>query len=543
MLEMMHRLIVLGSIAAALSTGQSQAKSPGNSAPLPRLARIEGVIMDDRYLRPLKRGYVVMKPTNAGHPFSAETDDAGKFSIENIDPGEYSIEARRDNYISASWARRGGIRMPRVFTIGQGQEWRDLTFRLEPWGALEGKIRFDDGEPAFNVPVILYRKQYHRGKLLYQPSGSTRTNDRGDYRIPGLQPGSYIIAAIYNKPVKLKNAEGETETIPDKEWSYATTYYTSGQSFTDAIPVKLESGRELSGLDIFLGLVRAVRVKIRVTDSCTGELSSKASLQLYRMDELGNPVVPVNAEITGRGGEFTLRGLGPGQYMVTSSSDPPPNCNGTLRDRRILSVADYPQDGIELILMPPVLARFSLGAEGGPGNDFGMFNFHLEPRSGLPVGTMTLDRSRGGFYQFTALLDSQEEYDLIVDRKAPDAYLKAPLVVKGTNRITIGMKGAALTGSVINDKREAISGATVTLIPDPAKDRFQHYTEAYSNELGLFGMRGITPGKYLAVPWLDVPPCDLFNWDNLDACKAFGTTVDFNESDSKGLELVLKPNN
>ena len=432
---------------------------------------------------------------------------------------------------------------PRIFNIASGQEMRDLTLRLESWGVLEGKIRFEDGEPAFGVPVILYRKQYSRGKLLYQQAGSSRTNDRGEYRIAGLQPGSYIVAAIYNKPVKPKNPDGPTD-IPEREWSYATTYYASGESLADAVPVNLDSGRELTGLDIYLRLVRAVRVKLSVTDGCTGELSGKATVQLYRMDENGNPVVPVNAEIDGRGGMFTIRGLGPGQYLLTSSSDPSrAECVGPLRDRRILTIAEYPQDDLKLNLQEPLLARYTVAVDGGYSSAANSFRFHLEPKSGLPTGAITLDRPKNSFYQFSALVDSKEEYDLIVDGKAPDAYLKSPLSLRDSARVVISMKGAALTGSVLNEKRQAVPGATVTLIPDPAKDRFQRYGEVYSNELGLWSVRGLAPGKYIAVPWLDVAPCDFFNWDNLDACKAFGTSVDLNESESKGLELVLKSNN
>ena len=556
---MYRRTLFLGCAMCIVAAGQSQVNNPQSGAvkapganpnpgstttPLTRLGRIEGVMLDDRYLRPLKRGYVAIKPNGAGRSLSGETDEAGRFTIDNVEPGEYTVEARRDGYLSAYWGRRGGIRMPRIFTINSGQEMRDLTFRLEPWGALEGKIRFDDGEAAFGVPVILYRKQYYRGKLSYQQSGSARTNDRGEYRIAGLQPGSYIVAAIFNKPVKPKNPDAGPNDIPETEWSYATTYYASGESLTDAIPVKLESGRELTGLDIFLRLVRAVRVKLRVTDGCTGELSSKAAVQLFKMDEFGNPVIPVNAEMDGRGGVITIRGLGPGQYLVTSSADPDvPDCVGPLRDRRVLTIAEYPLDGVQLNLISPLAARFNISVDSGYQSDLNSFAFHLEPKSGLPTGTISLDRPRNSFYQYAALIDSKEEYDLILDRKAPDAYLKGPLSLKDSARIVIGTKGASLTGSVINDKREAIPGATVTLIPDPAKDRFQRYVEGYSNELGLFGIRGITPGKYLAVPWLDVPPCDVFNWDNLEACRSFGASVDLSESESKGLELVLKPNN
>ena len=543
----------MGCAMTALAAGQSQVnntqpaivKGAGDSAPLAKPARMEGVLLDDRYLRPLKRGFVVLKPTGAGRALSGETDEAGKFAIEGIESGEYTIEARRDGFISAYWGRRGGLRMPRIFRVFNGQELLDITFRLEPWSAVEGKIRFDDGEPAFGVPIILYRKQYFRGRLQYQPSGSTRSNDRGEYRIAGLAPGSYIIAAIYNKPVKPKNPEGDPNEIPATEWSYATTYYTSGLSLNDAVPVKLESGRELTGLDIFLGQVRAVRVRMRVTDSCTGLVSSKANVQLYRMDESGQPVVPVNADVMAVGGTYTVRGLGPGQYTIAASSDAPPDCAGPLRDRKVIAVSDYPIDGLELNLTSPVAAKFDLSSD-GPGfsrNDSAVFGFHLEARSGLPGGNVPLDKQRAPANQYMAFLDSHEEYDLVVDRKPANTYLKGPLRVTGNDRIQIGTKGATLTGSIMNEKREPIPGATLTLIPDPAKDRFQRYAEAYSNELGLYGVDGLSPGKYIAVPWLDVAPCDFFNWDNLEACRAFGTAVDLAESEAKGLELVLKLNN
>ena len=478
---MLTRLILAGWVVVVLAPGQVLQNAPAikindpkavkgsdPAADLIRTGRIEGVVLDDRYLRPLRRGYVVLKPLGAGRTLSGETDETGKFSIEAVDAGQYTVEARRDGYLNANFARRGGIRMPRVFTLLAGQELRDLTFRLEPWAALEGKIRFEDGEPAFGVPVILYRKDYARGLLRYLPVGSTRTNDRGEYRLAGLAPGAYIIAAIYNKPVKPKRPDDSSQEAPDSEWSYATTYYTSGQRLSDAIPVKLESGRELTGLDIFLGLVRAVRVKLRVTDSCAGGLSSKAVVQLYRMDENGNPAVPVNADIDGREGEFVVRGLGPGSYLVVASSDGPkspvaaaPACAGTLRDRRIVAVSDYPIDGLEMSLRPPLLARFGVSTDDAKAvnSDLASFDFHLEPRSGLPGGNVMLEKQRYASNVLAGLVDSQEEYDLILDRKPPDAYLKGPLQLTEGRGIRVGLRGAQLYGSVVNEM------ATRTRVP------------------------------------------------------------------------------
>ena len=71
------RMLVLGCAIGSLAKGQSPPKTPNNLAPLTKPARLEGVMLDDRYLRPLKRGYVVVKPTGAGRTLSGETDEAG----------------------------------------------------------------------------------------------------------------------------------------------------------------------------------------------------------------------------------------------------------------------------------------------------------------------------------------------------------------------------------------------------------------------------------------------------------------------------------
>ena len=143
-----------------------------------------------------------------------------------------------------------------------------------------------------------------------------------------------------------------------------------------------------------------------------------------------------------------------------------------------------------------------------------------------------------------ALIDSQEEYTFIPDRKPPDTYLNTPFFTKGATTIHIGTHGAQLTGTVVNDKHEPIPGAAVTLIPDPSKGRFPSYAETYSTDQGVFGTRGLAPGKYIVIPWLDVPPCDFYNWENIDACRRIGTPVDFNESEAKGpRELVLPKRN
>ncbi|HEY3744352.1 MAG TPA: carboxypeptidase-like regulatory domain-containing protein [Bryobacteraceae bacterium] len=552
---MIKRLTLTGYAAYVLcAAGQAPAPAAPTSAPavvppqptasdLTTPARIEGVLLDDRYSRPLKRGYVILTPKGAGQMKSGETDAAGKFSIEGIVPGDYAIEARRDRYLTAYSGRLGTNRMPRIFHINAGDDIRDLTFRLEPWGAIEGKIRFEDGEAAYGVLVVVYRKEYSRGRLRYLPMGSSRTNDRGEYRIPALAPGAYIISAIYNKPVPSTAINGEARA-DGTEWSYATTFFASAQRLADAVPIRLESGRELTGIDIFLGLVRAVRVRIEVSDSCTGKLAPGSAVQLYSMDENNNPVLPYDADINGSGGIFYIHALPPGQYLILASGDAPTGCNGPMRERQILTVAGEPIDNLKLTLQQPVLAQFpvSFDVVTDSNADLRAYGFHLEAHSGLPGGNISLHEIKDRPGVVGALVDGQEEYTIIVDRKPLDTYLDVPYFTKGAAGIHIGMHGATFYGTVVNDKHEPVSGAVVTLIPDPAKGRFPNYAEADSSDQGVFGFRGLTPGQYIVIPWLDVAPCDFYNWENLDACRRIGTSISLDKSEAKGLELLLKPN-
>ena len=60
---------------------------------------------------------------------------------------------------------------------------------------MAGKISLEDGEPAMNIRVEAYREYRNHLRHGYALAASTATNDRGEYRLFGLQPGSYIVAA------------------------------------------------------------------------------------------------------------------------------------------------------------------------------------------------------------------------------------------------------------------------------------------------------------------------------------------------------------
>ena len=82
---------------------------------------------------------------------------------------------------------------------------------MTPWAVVSGKVKFDDAEPAVNVAIQLYREYFSRGRHGYALAASTRTDDRGDYRMHGLEPGSYYVAALYQAPALPPDAKEQRD--------------------------------------------------------------------------------------------------------------------------------------------------------------------------------------------------------------------------------------------------------------------------------------------------------------------------------------------
>jgi hypothetical protein len=66
------------------------------------------------------------------------------------------------------------------------------------------------------------------------------------------------------------------------------------------------------------------------------------------------------------------------------------------------------------------------------------------------------------------------------------------------------------------------SGASLALVPDPPQGRLQSYRTGLADEYGQFQIRGVPPGRYTLIAWLDDPPCDVYDPSGLEACRATG---------------------
>ena len=54
------------------------------------------------------------------------------------------------------------------------------------------------------------------------------------------------------------------------------------------------------------------------------------------------------------------------------------------------------------------------------------------------------------------------------------------------------------------------------------------------------GFRGVPPGNYVWIAWLDDPPCDVYDPEALDACRAAGMAVTVSRSGQENVLFTVK---
>src|SRR5262249_5250882 len=137
--------------------------------------------------------------------------------------------------------------------LAADQHVKDIVFKLNPQSVITGKVLDEDGEPLANVQVRALKYAYRGGKKQWVQAGNGDSSDIGEYRIPNLDPGRYLVPTM----PRMNGANGfqtpSNEPLPETpEMSYAGTYYPSTPEEASAAPVEVGAGGEIRGIDIRL---------------------------------------------------------------------------------------------------------------------------------------------------------------------------------------------------------------------------------------------------------------------------------------------------
>ena len=136
---------------------------------------------------------------------------------------------------------------PRVTEVKSG-EIATVNLTLAPASSIVGRVVDADGVPVefANVQVL---------KIAYLRAGRT-TNERGEFRIYGLQPGKYLVLAtpaVSEMPAEIR-ADGS------REQQDIQTFYPNSTTVDGAMRVEVTEGASATGIEIRLARGPIVRV-------------------------------------------------------------------------------------------------------------------------------------------------------------------------------------------------------------------------------------------------------------------------------------------
>jgi hypothetical protein len=421
---MRYRLLGAGAIAmmsagAAAIAWQSRDGGGQTAAAAAGSGVLAGsVVTDTPGPQPVRRATVRLSGESAATSRVVGTDDDGRFVFDRLPAGTYTLSATKAGLVrSFHGSTRPGAGPGVPVAIGPGEK-ADVTIRLLPGAVITGVVTNPRGQPVQGITVAAMTA----GAAGAAPSPPMRvaTDDRGVYRLFGLAPGEYIVAALpqivpapsgrgssvsaevtavsdadvqWAKNLGTGSAPGVRSAQPQasRPVAYAPVFHPGTTDAAGAAPVRVASGDELGGIDVPLRIVSLSRVAGTLVDGAGQPITTA---QVTLVPKRGDRASPVDAFVstgviqlpraavspTG----FAFSGVAPGEYTLIARTGAAQRgaAPGT-GPRTLWSVVDLAVDGtdrtdVSLRLLP------GLSVTG---------RFVFEPGATPPVDPATLNLS------------------------------------------------------------------------------------------------------------------------------------------------------
>ena len=356
---MTHRALIL---AIALGAGPgiwaTPQQTPARDAafvPTTGTATLSGVVVnDDDRPQPVRRAVVTLTGPDLRPSRGAVTDDEGRFTIANLPAGRFTLTVSRASYITSVYGAKRPGRPGTPLNVTAGASITDLTVRLWRGAVVAGVVRDPAGAPVARVPVTaIPAKPINSPSIRTLSNNGVTTNEQGEFRIFGLEPGAYVVVA------KPSSGGSQIQSLRESEidalleslrrrtplpapvagpasapaFDYAPVYYPAATSPALATVLRLTPGQEVTGLDLTLMRV-ATAVVSGVVLLPDGRPAAGAAVQLTAEVPDG-PFKPesrleLNATADAEG-RFRIVQAAPGEYQIiarAAAAPPPPPTPG-----------------------------------------------------------------------------------------------------------------------------------------------------------------------------------------------------------------------
>jgi len=500
------------------------------------------------------------------------TDEDGNFKFTELAQRVYSVSV---------YPAKGYVQRPVPISERQDSSYHrvgaNVTITMIKGGAITGKVTSAMGEPLISVQVNVAIVRDAEGNPVRGGGRPRLTDDRGVYRIYGLQPGTYVVFTQ-------NRSSGPYPSPYDQD---TPTYHPSGPRET-AAEVMVTSGGEASGVDIRYRSEPGHVVSGTVTGGESSSSYSGVGVSLTNASA-GVLFIPSKVVRSGDGNNgFSINGVADGEYEIIARRGGYNNEEAFASMPRRIVVKGADVGGIELKLLPlgSITGRFAL--EAAPAVCESKRKWSLEeallairhetkPSGSGPARSQTFANGLTEKSEFTVYNLEANRYFLEPRLPNENWYVKAisapastPASARGAAARNPSPADVARSGIALK-AGEKVSGVTVTIADGagavsgkaaPAKEGSRlparlrvhlvpaeagaandvlRYAEAFARSDGSFSLSNIAPGKYWllarAIPDdepVDAPPLPVA-LDTNERAKLR------KEAETMKIEIELKP--
>lgn len=282
--------------------------------------------------------YALLRAAGMGRtPQVVTADEGGNFQLSGLEPGLYLLNASMPGYVSETDPLTG--QTGNLYRPGD-----TATVRLVHGGVITGSVTDQQGDPLVALSVRAVRVRDLDGRPPRTPfpySSEDRTDDRGVYRIYGLQPGLYIVFTGGYSTSGFGPATIYGGDVP--------TFYPSGTRDT-ASEVSVRSGQESSGIDIRYRDEQGHRVTgtVEIANAAPGDFGTGI---LLTYASTGMPAGGTSVNLNSNERSFSIEGVADGDYDLQATSGGRDGLTSASVSQRI-SVRGTDVTGLRVTLTP-----------------------------------------------------------------------------------------------------------------------------------------------------------------------------------------------
>jgi hypothetical protein len=532
-------------------------RDPSKVAPATGKSVIRGRVVALDTGTPLRRVQIRLAGAEVRTPRGTMTDAQGNYELKELPAGRYQLQASKGGFVTLSYGQRRPLDPGRPLELADAQTIEKIDFHLPRGGVITGRVVDELGEPVTDTTVSAMVFRRIGGQRRLQPVNRPfSTNDVGVYRLYGLPPGEYYVAAGafggFGADSMMDNSSGS---------GYAPTYYPGTPSVSDAQRVTVSIGEEVTA-DVQLVPTRVSKISGLIVDE-SGRPTPMAFVSLQSRDpSLAFGGMGMGAGSVRGDGTFTLSNVAPGSYYVMAMVMGPSGGFNTRSGGYVpITVSGQDIEGIRIVATKGATIKGRIVYEGGEAPAAGS----MAPRvacqmSPTPDAPMMMSGSPAG-------IDEQAQFELVnvhrpclvrVFPTPPNWTLKAvmhdgqdvtdrPLVVKDTDTMTdvtvvLTNRVTTVTGSVTDAKNQPTKDYVVLVFPEDAEKigpQSRYVRTGRADQEGQFKLIGLPPGEYLAVALDSIEEGAESDPEFVNQIRASGVRVRLSEGVPESLRLKL----